>query len=456
MTTSHSLRLSEFNLCIRDTLALNFDEPIWIVAEVARINANYSGHTYIDLVEKRGAETLAQAKATIWRSSSRILTDYAGATSQPLRAGIQVLLLVKVDFHAVYGLSLNVIEIDASYSLGEMARKRQEVLDQLIAEGLLDRNRALELAIVPQRIAVISSATAAGWEDFKSRLANNPYGYGFACTLFPATLQGEGAEASIVACLKQIQNDLEEYDAVTIIRGGGGVVDLSCFDSYLLARTIAIFPLPVITGIGHERDTSVADIVAFHRADTPTAAAEYLIARVGQFDLAVSEVTDRVVELAVNLLNSRRLDMANLTANLLGAAQRRLNSANSEFDELLQRSSVAVRTRVNGHLQTVTELATRFDLRTRDYRRDHDARLAEASGRLIAATTLRFERTVGELDRISNTVRLCDPADVLKRGFSITRVGGRAIRSVKELPNGTTLDTTLQDGSVTSVVKEQR
>jgi exodeoxyribonuclease VII large subunit len=447
------LRLSELNLAIKDALALNFDETIWVVAEVARINANYSGHAYLDLVEKRGSETLAQAKATIWRSNNRILTEYANAAGQPLRPGIQVLLLVRVDYHPVYGLSLNVQEIDPSYSLGEMARRRQEVIDRLQTEGLLDLNRRREMALVPQKIAVISSATAAGWEDFRTRLTNNPYGYGFTLTIFPSILQGDGAEASLLSTLQMIERDPSKFDAVSIIRGGGGVVDLSCFDSYLLARAIALHPLPIITGIGHERDTSVADLVAFHRAHTPTAAAEYLIALVGQFDTALSEVTDRVVNLAKSLVDNCRLELAKVTADLLGASQAKLRLSAAEFDALLHRGSAAIRARTNGHLGTITGLATRVEMRVLDYCKEPEARIFAIAGRIGTAASRRLERAGAELEQISNTVRLRDPNDVLRRGFSITRLNGRAIRSINELTPGLNVETQMHDGVVISTVR---
>lgn len=449
------IRLSELNLAIRDVLSESFRESLWVVAEIARVNANYSGHTYLDLVEKKGAETLAQAKATIWRFNNRLLAEYADVTGQPLKPGIQVLLLVRVDYHPVYGISLNVQEIDPSYSLGEMARRRQEVIDRLQLEGLIDRNGQHALSEVPQRIAVVSSATAAGWEDFRSRLQNNLYGYAFHLTLLPSLLQGDGAEASILAALKTAERTLSEYDVVAIIRGGGGVVDLSCFDSYPLARAIATFPLPIITGIGHERDTSVADIVAFHRADTPTAAAEYLIERVARFDGVLETVTDRIANLAMSLQSRWLLDLTSTTAALMEVSQRRLKSASSEFDELLHDASLAVRTRVDSNMQTLTELATRVNIRAQDYVVDHDRVIATANSRLVSGTAIYFERISARLEGIQNTVRLRNPEDVLRRGFSITRINGKAVRSVLDIGVGSIIETALHDGSVTSRVEEK-
>jgi exodeoxyribonuclease VII large subunit len=450
LPAARQFRLAELNQAIKTVLTESFDEAVWVVAEIARVNANYSGHTYIDLVEKRDSDLLAQAKATVWRTNNRILTEYAAVTGQPLRAGIQVLLQARVDYHPVYGLSLNVQEIDPGYSLGEMARKRQEVIDRLVAEGLIDRNREQILALVPQRIAVISSATAAGWEDLKSRLENNLYGYGFEVTLITATLQGDGAEASILAALRLAE--AADYDAVLIIRGGGGVVDLSCFDSYALSRAVALFPLPVITGIGHERDTSVVDMVAFHRADTPTAAAEYIIGKVADFDFALTSVTERVATLATNLLKDVQLELNGVAAAFMEGGRRGVAEAVAGFDDLTMRAAAAVRSRVGARTQDVIRLAVRIDLRARDYTKEHVRQLAASAAALGAGAARSMERATVKIGRIENTVRLRDPADVLRRGFSITRLHGKAVRSVAALKSGADMQTELQDGTVSSKI----
>jgi len=449
------LRLSELNLTIKSVLEANFERPIWVVAEVAKVNSNYSGHTYIDLVEKRGAETLAQAKSTVWRSNNRILTEYARVTGAPLRAGMQILLQVRVDYHPSYGLSLNIQQIDTSYTLGEMARKRQEVLDRLSAEGLLERNCSLPMVVLPQRVAVISSATAAGWEDFRARLEDNPYGYYFELTLFTATMQGDGAEASVIAALEQIRNRADAFDVITILRGGGGVVDLSCFDSYGIAHAIAISQMPVITGIGHERDTSVADIVAHHRADTPTAAAEYLIGVVYEFDSVLTNLTESLAMATNARINSHTVELADLVSGVVTMSSERLKVANSQFGDLVYRAYVRVRQDTSRHHQAVTALATRISLRSGDYTRSQTGQLREVEQRFGGRLLLRLERADVVLNSLEANVRLRDPANILRRGFSITRVGGQSVQAIDDVPVGAQIETTFAFGKIVSRVEEK-
>ncbi len=453
MYTGHC-RLSELNQAIKGILELSFSEPVWLVAEIAKVSAHGSGHTYLDLVERRGSDTLAQARATIWKYSGGILKEYIRVTGQSLKSGMQVLMLVCVQFSPVYGLSLNVQQIDAGYTLGEMSRRRQETIERLEEEGLLHKNRQLLLCLVPQRIAVITSPSAAGWEDLRSRLDNNPFGYKFHITLFPSLVQGDGAEHSLLAALREARGRSDQFDAILIIRGGGSVVDLSCFDSYPIASAVAGFPLPVLTGIGHERDTSVTDIVAFHRADTPTAAAEFLIDKLVQFDAALEEQAMELSRLASRLLVDRKLELMEVTARFRDAGQRQIARAAEVFDRSARRVSTAVRTHVNSQLQVVTELATRMELRAHDQVRREKARIEESRGRIGKAALLRVECGNAEVATIARTVTAHSPNAVLRRGFSITRSEGMAITSARGLPAGAVLETTLNDGTVTSRVEE--
>ena len=255
--------LSELNTAIKATLELAFPEMVWVVAEISEIRHNSKGHCYLELVEREEEETLAQIRANIWAYTFRNLASkFEKATGESLKQGMKVLLQVTVTFHEVYGLSLNVKDIDPTYSLGELAKKKREVIARLTKEGLINLNKQIHLSLVPQRIAVISSETAAGYGDFINHLDDNPYGYKIFYTLYQSLMQGQEAEASIIAALKQIREHIKLHDAVVIIRGGGSQIDLSCFDTYSLAVEVAKFPLPVITGIGHERDDTVVDLVA--------------------------------------------------------------------------------------------------------------------------------------------------------------------------------------------------
>ena len=278
-----ALSLYELNNLVRSRLEHAFPEEYWVQAELSDVRSNATGHCYLELIEKdaRGNNLIARARAMIWNQVYRLLKPYfEQETGQAFVSGLKVLVKVTVGFHELYGYSLTILDIDPSYTLGDMARRRREILAKLEEEGVLTLNKELEMPLLPQRIAVISSATAAGYGDFCNQLAGNPYGYVFYPRLFPAMMQGERVEESIIGALNRIYSHAEAWDVVVIIRGGGATSDLSNFDSYLLAANCAQFPLPIITGIGHERDDTVIDAVAHTRVKTPTAAAEYLIARV--------------------------------------------------------------------------------------------------------------------------------------------------------------------------------
>ncbi len=455
MPASQRYTLSELNNEIKDTLSENFRESLWVVAEIARVTPNYSGHTYMDLVEKRGSETLAQAKATIWRSNAKILAEYASAAGQPLKQGVQVLLLVRLEYHPVYGLSLNVLNIDANYTLGEMARRRQEVIIRLQAEGLFDKNKTLELELVPQNVAVISSATAAGWEDFRRRIEDNPYGYLFKLTLYNAMVQGDGAEASVMAAFKKIivEQRVHKFDVVVVIRGGGGVVDLSCFDNYNVAMTIANCELPVITGIGHERDTAVADMVSYHRADTPTAAAEYLISRVNNFDYTLQEVTNDLVDITKSLLINRGVEFNAITTRLLSASRSQLDAATIRLDQSTFAFGSVINRVTGEELRVVTRLSARMEMRSADYIPAKHRELESLILRLGTSTNRHMDRSKQLLDKTEQSVLLRDPKEILSRGFTITRVNGKPIRSQSEVVPGARLETILSDGTVISTAE---
>lgn len=281
---------------VKQTLESSMDEPMWLQTEISEINTK-GGHCYMEFIQKEEDSNalLARCRATVWASRWRMLSRFfSQSTGQPLSAGMQVLVKVQVNFSEQYGFSLNVIEIDPTYTLGDIARRRRMILQQLEESGIADMNRQLPLPRLLQRIAVISSETAAGWGDFLRQLEDNPYSLRFDVQLFPAIMQGEKVEESIISALDSIASDLDSYDVVVIIRGGGAAADLSGFDTYALAENIAQFPMPVITGIGHERDDTVIDMISCVRVKTPTAAAEYLLTHQLNELMYVNELADRL------------------------------------------------------------------------------------------------------------------------------------------------------------------
>lgn len=309
---------------VEAAIALQLPDTYWVRAEIASISSK-SGHGYLELVEKSGRSQLPSAKmrATCWANIYQMLSAYfEHETGSRLQAGMQVLLEVEVNFHAAYGLSLNIRNIDPSYTLGDLARQRQETIRRLTEEGVIEMQRQLRLPTLVRRIAVISASTAAGFDDFCQQLFES--GYRFTATLFGATMQGENAERSILSALDSIAAQEEEFDAVVLIRGGGATTDLGCFDSYLLASACAQFPLPILTGIGHTRDVSIVDIVAHRALKTPTAVAAYLIDRMTEQSERIAQLRQRLAHTAERQILIRRHRLEVLQQRILACNPERI------------------------------------------------------------------------------------------------------------------------------------
>ena len=408
-----TLTLFELNERVHEAIAEGLPDEYWVRAEMSSVSVNAAGHCYIELVQKHpsGAGMVAKARATIWRGRFCMLKPYfEQATGQAFTAGISVQLLVTVEFHGLYGLSFVVEDIDPTYTLGEMAGRRREILLRLEHEGTIGLNKELPMPLVPRRVAIISSETATGYGDFCHQLATNAYGFAFSLGLFPAVMQGDAVEPTVISALDAIAAEAERWDVVVIIRGGGAASDLVGFDTYLLAANCAQFPLPVLTGIGHERDTTILDAVAHTSVKTPTAAAEFLISR-------MAEAAARLGHLAESLA-------AAVTTRVAAAAQ---------------------------HLQGLTlRLPAAFALRRADaahaltLRRQ---RLQAAAGTLMAGHRHRLEVAATVLAGAS-------PDVVLRRGYSITYAAdGHAVRSAARLREGDVLHTRFAEGEAYSIVK---
>jgi exodeoxyribonuclease VII large subunit len=424
--------LSELNTAIKATLELAFPEMVWVVAEISEIRHNSKGHCYLELVEREEEETLAQIRANIWAYTFRNLASkFEKATGESLKQGMKVLLQVTVTFHEVYGLSLNVKDIDPTYSLGEMARKKREVIERLTKEGLINLNKQIHLSLVPQRIAVISSETAAGYGDFINHLDDNPYGYKIFYTLYQSLMQGQEAEASIIAALKQIREHIKLHDAVVIIRGGGSQIDLSCFDTYSLAVEVAKFPLPVITGIGHERDDTVVDLVAHTKLKTPTAVAEFLISGVNSFE-------ERLLDAQKTLINR---------------AKELLREENHRLQYLVQQFRHIVRERFNSELSKIETALHRLIHGTTQIIDGNNNKLKLDMNRLVSGLKILFQEHKNKIKHFDQAIILLDPINVLKRGYSVTYLKEKTIKDSGDLQEGDIIRTKLYKGRVTSKVE---
>lgn len=409
-----SLSLLELNALVRRSLEQCLPDEYWIQAELSDVRSNTTGHCYLEFVQKdpRSNNLVAKARGMIWSNIYRLLKPYfEETTGQLFTSGIKVLVKVTVQFHELYGYSLTVLDIDPAYTLGDMARRRREILIQLEEEGVLTLNKELEMPVLPQRIAVISSATAAGYGDFCHQLQHNPGGFFFYTELFPALMQGNQVEESVLAALDRINDRVNEFDVVVIIRGGGATSDLSGFDTYLLAAACAQFPLPVITGIGHERDDTVLDSVAHTRVKTPTAAAELLIHR-------ITESADHLEELSARLQQGAYA--------LLEQEGRRLEMIQTRIPNLVHRKLT-------------------------------DARFALlAAGKDLAqATQTLLSRHRHRLELLQQRVADASPGKLLSRGYSITLKDGKAVTDAASLNPGDQLVTRLAKGSFTSEVRHR-
>ena len=399
------LSLLELNTLVRNRVQAAMPDRYWVRAEVSEARENRSGHCYLELVEKDEAsgEMQAKARAVIWATVYRMLrAHFAAETGMAIAPGIKLLIKVSVDMHELYGYTLTVHDIDPSYTLGDMARQRAEIIRRLTQEGIIDMNRELSWPLLPQRIAVISSPTAAGYGDFIDQLHRNPYGYRFYTALYTAAMQGARAESSVIGALERIYAHESDFDGVVIIRGGGATSELSCFDSYPLAQNVAQFPLPVIVGIGHDRDETVLDRVANVRVKTPTAAAEWLIARVAEAD-------------------RRRLD---LQASLASEIDNRLRQERQRAAAAGQRLPLLIERRITLERSRLDHLAPT----------------------LRQAVTRSMERQQQRLALLSRSVELSSPERILKRGFSLTLKEGKAVRSADELRSGDRITTFYGEG----------
>ena len=411
MTESYSL--SELGKCIKMTLKTAFAEPVWVRAEISEMHENVSGHCYLDLIEKADDTDVlvAKQKATIWAFTYRMLKPYfESETGATLRAGMKVLLLCEVEFHEVYGVSLNVRDIDPAFTVGEMAVRRAEIIRRLTDDGIVDMNKQQPLAPVPQRVAVISSAMAAGYGDFCDQLRNNVFGYTFYTKFFPATMQGAQTEQSVVAALDKICDFIDNFDVVVIIRGGGATSDLVAFDNYNLALHCAQFPLPIISGIGHQRDESVVDLVAHTRVKTPTAAAEFLVARINDFEKNIDEMAQNVAFSAREVVHDELLRLQQRIARL-GVVQR-----------------VCVR---------------------------HDAALQHLTMRLRNAAKMAISSEEKRMALVEKSIEYADPATLLQRGFTLTTKHGKIVKSVCDVAPGDIVTTHLADGAFTAMVQQR-
>lgn len=430
-----ALTLYELNSMVRDVVELGMPGSYWVEAELSEVRER-SGHCYMELVQKdlTGNSTVARASARCWRSTwASVRPGFEQVTGEHFRAGLKVLLQVHAQFHENFGFSWIVTDIDPAYTLGDMARRRQEIIRILKEEGVFDLNKELCLSLFASRIAVVSSESAAGYGDFCNQLDTNAYGFAFSVRLFPAVMQGERTEGSIISALDAINSEADDFDCVVIIRGGGAVSDLSAFDSLALAENVANFPLPVITGIGHERDESVLDMVANKRVKTPTAAAALLIENLKHTYDHIVQAQERI-----SVSVSRRMDYERV----------RLERVSGRIPVLFSLVKTRQQARIDSLFARVGAAAGRIVAEER-------LRLDRLSVALAPAVRQRLSAENHRLELLGQRISAVDPAILLRRGYSITLHNGRAVYSPDQLSDGDVIETRLAEGNVRSVVRNK-
>ena len=427
-----TITLYELNSLVRQTIEIGLPKSYWVEAEISELREN-GGHCYLELIEKdkRYNTPIAKASARCWRQTWGMVKPYfENTTGQQLKAGMKVLIEVYAQFHEAYGFSWIISDIDPNYTLGDMARKRQEIIKRLKEEGVFDLNKQLDLPLFSQRIAVISSKSAAGYGDFANQLYGNQYGYYFEAELFAATMQGEDVERSIIKALNAINDRCDDFDCVVIIRGGGATSDMSGFDALELAENVANFPLPIITGIGHDRDECILDMVSHTRVKTPTAAAALLIDNLHTAERRIDDASQRIANLTSRKMEVEKLRLNRLAERLPALFGSVKDKQEARLDILQERLFRLAEIRLSNCENIVGQLEKKISL---------------TAEHLLMVEKHRLELLEGRAQNL-------DPQLLLRRGYSITLVGGKALRDPSQVKQGDKIETRLEKGTIISTI----
>ncbi len=449
--------LSALNQLVKEQINNSFPGLQWVIAEISEINTNRAGHCYLELIEKSSEkdEVIAKARATIWSFTYRMIKPYfEDATGQPLQAGIKVLFKASVEFHEIYGFSLNIKDIDPNYTLGDIERKKRDTISRLESEGVISMNKDTSLPAVPQRIAIISSPTAAGYQDFVHQIENNPEGFKIYHHLFPAIVQGDGAVSSIISIFDSIYEYETLFDAVVLIRGGGSASDLMCFDDFELAYYITQFPLPVLTGIGHERDISVADIVAHTHLKTPTAVAEFIIQKITDFHFYLEGLQNAFTDITTKKIDASNHRLELLVQKITPLVLNNLEIENRRIENLALTMKRATLSFVNLNLHELNhkkDLTKYLTLKTLNGQKKS---LEFSQTKLMLETKGFFKSKIQELQLMERSANLSDPINILNKGYSITYKDDTVIKTISDLNTGNKIVTKLKDGVITSTIED--
>jgi len=452
---NEKISLTELQLIIRDSLYMSLPEMFWVVAEISELKENSAGHCYLELIEKQADDTniRARIKAIIWSNRYRFLKSlFENVTGETVREGLKILVKAKVEYHEIYGLSLVITDIDPAFTIGELAMKRQLIINRLRSEGIFTMNKELDIPAFPQKIAVISSKNAAGYTDFINHLNGNRFNYVFHTALFESAMQGTDTEHGIINALNRIADYQDLFDLVVIIRGGGSQTDLSWFDNYNIAYHITQFPLPVITGIGHEKDLSVTDMVANIALKTPTATADFIISQTVDTETHLSEICFSIKELSGKIIDKNKT---------------RLESAITKLQPLTRIMIAGIKENITEKIIRIINTGKEFTFRSSAIPGNQKSRLKSAAKsfsndkradmerynqilRSLAFSFIGIHQT--KISSHENTLNILNPVNVLKRGYTITSLNGKIITKKEKLETDDIIDTQFIDGMIKSRV----
>ncbi len=452
---AEKLSLTELQFIIRDSLYMSLPDMYWVIAEISELNENQAGHCYLELIEKQTDDKniRSRARGIIWSSRYRFLKSlFENMTGETLRSGIKVLIKVKVEYHEIYGLSLIITDIDPSFTIGEMAIKKQLIIKQLEQEGVFSMNKELDFPLFPRRIAIISSRNAAGYTDFINHLRQNSYGYIFYTAFFESAMQGDETEQGIIKSLDKIGENYIMFDLVVIIRGGGSQTDLSWFDNYNIAYYITQFPLPIITGIGHDKDLSVTDMVAYLALKTPTAVADYIIDSVVRVESHLAEMSSEIRNLSQHIVEKNKNRVESSKMRLLPLSRIMVSGIKDKLsDEIIAIINIGKKYIYKAGTISATQrselvsAAKSFSAAKRLY-------IEEMHRRLNILTLSNLSSRNGKVTSLENTLNILNPENVLLRGYTITSLNGRILKKSDKIKKEDLIDTQFADGRVKSKV----
>ncbi len=448
--------LFELTQSLESVINKAYQRPYWIRAEIAKLNYYpKSGHCYPDLVEKKDGKTLAQIRSTIWAGTyAQINNKFIEVTRENLNDGMNVLMLASVHFHPVHGLTLQIADIDPSFTLGEMARERFESVAKLKKEGIFDQNRNVPFPMLPQRVAIISVETSKGYQDFIKTINDNALQFKFFTMLFPALLQGAGAIVSIKQQLERLQKVKNHFDVVVIIRGGGGDVGLSSFDNYTLASSVARFPLPVITGIGHATNETVVEMVAHSNKITPTEVAYFLLQKFteayGQLheaELLLFENTHEQIHNENRTIGRLAERTSTRAGSMISGQRNKLNIVEITLVKELKSKLIRQQSLLANQQEKTIRLSGIVLKAKKEKLNIHQLALTKSIPRSIDFNTKKIEL-------LNEKIKLLDPKNILKRGFSITTINGKSVKNATQLSVGDEIETIYHTGKTTSTIKK--